>query len=192
MKKTFFYLCLFGLISAPLTAGEFVATGMKLGFNQSKFVGSDTPGKGVSNLPGFAIGGFAVYNVNPRWSLQQELLLLSRGSQINTIGEMNLHTLFLYVDLPLQVKFTVLPESTIKPFVSAGPELGLKVLAINEVGQPDDIRTLDIGLTFGGGVSYARISAELRYYRGLSNFDQSADDISLKNQTFSILFGYAF
>ena len=85
-----------------------------------------------------------------------------------------------------------LPEAKINPFIFCGPALNLNALAMNSVGVLDNINRFDLGLIIGSGLSYRRISFDIRYDRGLIDFDNSADDIDLKNQTISFLLGIAF
>ncbi len=178
--------------ATSLFAGEFSATGLKLGMHQSRFVGKDIPGKGASNIPGVAIGGFLTYNINRKIAIRQELFISTRGSQINTVGDINLHNVFVYLECPLLAKYSFLPESRFGPFIFAGPDFSINLLAINDVGMPDDIRKTDWGVIAGVGVEFWRVGLELRFYRGLSDFDQSASGIDLKNQSFSFLFSYSF
>jgi len=60
MKRLIIFTLLIILFSNLAFASEFSSTGIKIGLNYSKFIGDDTPGKNVSNIPGFAIGGFAL------------------------------------------------------------------------------------------------------------------------------------
>lgn len=192
MKKITIIASLMLLFPSILFAGEFSARGVKLGFNSSKFIGKDIPGKGVSSIPGFALGGFVSYEINKKFSIQQELLVTAKGSKINTIGDMYLTNAFIYFEMPLLVKMTFQTERKIIPFLFCGSSLGVKCLAVNEVGLLDDIRNIDWGLILGAGVEFWKITMDVRYNRGLLNFDQSADDIDLKNLTISIMFGFCF
>ena len=192
MKKLIFIVFLIILCTSTLSAGEFINTGMKLGQNYSKFIGKDIPGKGVNSIPGFSLGGFINYKINDRFSLQQEALITTKGSNINTVGDINLHNIFVYLELPILVKISFQAIGGVKPILFCGPAIGFKCLALNDTGMPDDIRDVDLGLVLDAGIEFSKISVDVRYNRGLLNFDKSADDINLKNSTISFIVGYSF
>lgn len=192
MKRIKIVTLLFFFLSAKLIAGEFSGWGLKLGYNSSIFTGSDIPGKGVSSQPGIAMGSFICYKFNEMFSLQQEVLFTTKGSKINTIGDVILSNFFVYLELPLLAKASFLSEYWLKPNIYMGPAFGLKLAAFNNAGFLEDIRGFDLGVVIGGSIEVWKISLDVRFNKGLLNFDESADDIDLKNQTFSILVGYAF
>ena len=173
-------------------AGEFSDVGIKLGYNSSTFTGNDIPGKGVSSQPGVALGGFICYRFDERFSLRQEVLFTTKGAKINTIGDVYLSNLFMYFELPLLAKMTFPLEHIIQPNIFIGPAFGLTVIATNDVAILEDIRGYDFGIVMGAGIDLWKISVDLRFNLGLLNFDQSAEDIDLKNRTFSTMVGFAF
>ena len=69
---------------------------------------------------------------------------------------------------------------------------GITIIAFNNVAVLEDIRGSDFGVVLGTGVEVWKIHFDIRFNKGLLNFDQSADDIDLKNRTFSILMGFIF
>ena len=160
--------------------------------NYSKFIGKDIPGKGVNSIPGFSLGGFLNYKINDRFSLQPEVLITTKGSNINTVGDINLHNIFIYFELPVLVKIAFQPIAGMKPTLFCGPAIDFKCFAINDTGMPDDIRNVDLGLVLDVGIEFSKISMDVRYNRGFLNFDKSADDINLKNSTISFIVGYSF
>jgi hypothetical protein len=166
--------------------------GAKLGYNSSQFVGADIPGKGISSQSGLALGGYVTYEFNETFALQQEILFSLKGSKINTVGDVWLSNIFLYVEMPLLAKATFFPENRLRPNVYAGPAVAALIGAFNNTGILEDIRSYDLGFVFGGGVEIWKLSFDLRLTEGLLNFDQSASGIDLKHQTISVLLGYAF
>ncbi len=192
MKKIMIILLLITCYYFKINAGEISETGLRIGYNISKFIGNDTPGKSVRNIPGFTLGGSVTYKINEKFSFQPEILLATKGSFINTIGDIEQVNVFVYLEMPLLAKIKFLPEAKINPFIFCGPALSMNALAMNSVGVLDNINGFDLGLIIGSGLSYHRISFDIRYERGLINFDNSAEDIDLKNQTISFLFGIAF
>ena len=192
MQRAIIITSLFLLLASTSPAGEFNGTGMKLGQNSSIFTGNDIPGKGVSSQAGITLGGFLCYKINNRFSLQQEVLITTKGSKINEIGDVYLTNILIYFEFPLLGRMTFRPEHMLKPAIFLGPAVGIKVLAINDVGVLEDIRGLDFSVVLGVGIEVKKFSLDARLISGLVNFDQSADDIDLKNRTISILFGFAF
>jgi len=187
-------ICSLVLIASTVgaTAQGFSALGAKLGYNSSRFVGADIPGKGISSQSGLTLGGYATFELNETFSLQQEVLFTFKGSKVNTIGDVWLSNIFLYVEMPVMAKATFLADSQLRPNVYAGPAVATLVAALNSKGLLEDIRTYDLGLVIGGGVEIWGLSLDLRLTKGLLNFDQSASGIDLKHQTISVMMGYAF
>jgi len=192
MKETIIIPALLLLSTSALSAGEFSSRGMKIGISSARFVGKDIPGKGVSAMPGFAIGGFFSYKFNERFSIQPEIFFTTKGTKINTIGDVHLANLFAYFEFPVLVKMTFLSESRVKPNVFYGPALAFKYFALNNTGILEDIRSTDFGLILGAGFEFWKISLDVRYNRGLVNFDKSSEDIDLKNSAVSFMIGYSF
>ena len=173
-------------------AGEFSSRGMKIGINSAKVIGKDTPGKGVSAMPGFAIGGFFSYQFNERFSIQPEIFFTTKGAKINTIGDLELVNMFIYFEFPVLAKMTFYSERRVKPAIFVGPALALKYFALNNTGVLEDIRSTDFGLIFGAGVEFWKLSFDVRYNRGLVSFDKSEDELDLKNSAVSFMIGYSF
>ena len=192
MKKSTIIIPLILLFTSTLLAGEFSSRGMKIGINSANVVGKDTPGKAVSVMPGFAIGGFFSYNFNEKFSIQPEFFFTTKGTKINTIGDLELANMFAYFEFPVLAKMTFYSERQIKPNIFAGPALAFKYFALNNTGILEDIRSTDFGLIFGAGVEFWKLSLDIRYNRGLVNFDKSEGDIDLKNQAISFMAGYSF
>jgi hypothetical protein len=187
-------LCGLALVVSTLgvSAQGLSRVGMKLGYNSSRFTGADLPGKGVDSQSGLALGGYVTYEFTETFSLQQEVLFTLKGSKVNTIGNVWLSNIFLYVEMPLLGKATFFPENRLRPNVYAGPAVAALIGAFNNTGLLEDIRSYDLGFVVGGGVEIWKLSLDLRLTRGLLNFDQSARGIDLKHQTISVMMGYAF
>jgi hypothetical protein len=187
-------ICGLALIASTVgaTAQGFSGLGAKLGYTSSKFVGADIPGKGISSQPGLILGGYVTYEFNNTFSLQQEVLFTFKGSKVNTIGDLWLSNIFIYVEMPVLAKATFLEDHGLRPNIYAGPAVAALIGAFNSTGLLEDIRTYDLGLVIGGGVEIWKLSLDLRLTNGLLNFDQSAAGIDRKHQTISVMMGYAF
>jgi hypothetical protein len=198
-------LTLLGLVCLTLTASSlsaagFDAVGVKLGLNRSTFVGNDIPQQGINPVPGLAIGGFAVYRLRDLHlaglpaavALQQEINFTTMGSRINSVGELQLTNIFMYLEVPLMAQVTFLPDERLQPFFFLGPTIMSRLLTFNEVGMLEDIRDRECDLTFGGGVRFGKVMLDLRVQHGLLSFDLSDDELDLKNHCFSLRMGFAF
>lgn len=192
MKKILTMIFSILILASSSIAGEFSSRGMKIGINSAKVIGKDTPGKGVSAMPGFAIGGFFSYQFNEKFAVQPEIFFTTKGTKINTIGDLELVNMFVYFEFPVLTKMTFYSERRVKPTIFAGPALALKYFALNNTGVLEDIRSTDFGFIFGAGVEFWKLSLDVRYNRGMVNFDKSEDDIDLKNQAISFMIGYSF
>lgn len=185
-------LVLFIVLSSEINAEGFLSKGVKFGFNSSKFTGKDIPGKGIASIPGLTLGYFINYEVSSQFSLQSELLFTTKGSRINTVGDIYLHNIFTYLEIPILAKWTFATEKKWEPYLLGGPFLDIKLLAFNEEGFPEDFRKIDFGLILGAGVRFNKISLGMHYNHGFLNFDQSDENIDLKNQTISVVVGFSF
>jgi opacity protein-like surface antigen len=92
-----------------------------------------------------------------------------------------------YIELPVLFKLQFGTGST-KPYLMAGPTIGLNLSADMEVGMGDLslevdfselIETIDYGLAFGGGVSFAvgenSLFIEARYNLGLADIAKEGE-----------------
>ncbi len=184
-------IVLFVLVTL-LPGGEFSSTGLRIGINSSQFRGADIPGRGQEPQTGLSIGGFFNYKLNGRYSIQQELYIISKGARINTIGDVYQTNLLFYLECPVLVKKTFTSDSAIKPFVLIGPAAARKWFAMNNTGLIPKIRDFDLGLVFGYGFEFRRLDFDLRYNHGLLGFDQSDEDIDLRNSSWTVMLGYHF
>jgi len=69
MRKISIVIVVLLFIPSMIFAGGFTSKGIKLGYNSSKFIGKKLPGKGVSSIPGFALGGFLNYKIKNNFSI---------------------------------------------------------------------------------------------------------------------------
>jgi Outer membrane protein beta-barrel domain len=168
-----------------LSALCFNATGIKIGYNSSHFTGDDIYGKGVSNIPGFVIGGFITYDISRHFALDSELLLATKGSFVNTIGDIDQHNIIIYLELPFVCKYKIFNPTAITPTISCGASFAVKTLALNDTGILDNIGLFDICLLAATGLEFRYLNVELRFQQGITGID--GNDIN--NQTLSLQIG---
>jgi hypothetical protein len=90
------------LLIFPSAAQEFI-TGIKVGYSTSKFTGSAITNSNHYRMPGINIGGI-LNKPFRKFDLQSELLISTKGYQINSIGDTYISNLLIYIDLPLLIK----------------------------------------------------------------------------------------
>ncbi len=185
-------LMVISILTIILKAGDFHNAGIKIGYNHSTIVGQNLPGKAVSGIPGFSVGGYYSYRFNERLSLKQELLLATKGCVINTVGDISLYNIFIYLELPVLAQITFKQRNKFMPIIYCGPAISKKIVTLNFVGIVEDVRKIDYGLIVGAGIEYWKLSLDLRYNRSLIDFDLSDKNNVLKNHTVSLLAGFSF
>jgi opacity protein-like surface antigen len=210
MKRLFLWLMI-GLSLVPLSPAATklqpgFSFGLKVGLNIADFSGADVD-LAFQTKVGFAAGGLLAYRLGDIFAIQSEVLFSQKGAKIFTkvqgimLNEwLNLN----YIEIPLLFKFYPPLESAIRPMFFAGPYLAFKSSfkekwEYGSQGGNDDIGTFrekETGFAAGGGLDFpiangVRMSAELRYSRGLSTLSKDAEQRSY-NSVFSILVGIAF
>lgn len=200
--------CLVVLACAAVASAQ-ITGGVKGGIN---FANVSLTGGGASinmgNRTAWNIGAFFEIPVARNLFLQPEALFTSKGGSLTSgdfLGTGGAATAALklnYFDVPVLLRFDVPTTSTIVPFVYGGPNLGFLLSAkATATGQPDedikpDLKSTDIGLAFGGGARFGKVTAELRYIYGLTNVLSAADavdaGVSAKNSVVKIMVGYRF
>lgn len=185
--------------TAVSTTGSSVF-GFKAGLNMASQ--SLSLSKGVTRLD---LGGFVTIPVSQSVTLQPEALYSMKGSKIQTSGTSFTYKLD-YLDFPLLVKYAFPTSVSARPFVFAGPSLGILISAkgVYKYGGDDmkgSIKPLyksaDLGLVFGGGLNLSRsMSVDARYVMGLSNIASSLWEeagappgFSIKNSAVSLMVG---
>jgi hypothetical protein len=110
-----------------------------------------------------------------------------------------------YLEVPVLMKYKILPEGDYTPSLFAGPYVAFQMSAkgsatveVDGVSQTEEmdmeeVKSIDLGITFGGSlgikVGSGRIILDIRYSFGLTKI---ADDTDAKNSAFTLMLGYAF
>jgi hypothetical protein len=175
------------LIVANSYAKNKLQTGLTIGYNTSTFIGNDIPGKGLKSIPGMYLGGIINYPINERFSLLSNISLCSRGTKINTISDLYASVYFFYIDIPIMAKMNFFIDKKISPYVLLGGAFDYNIVALGTSGYLYDIKKIDLGIIPGLGFDAGRISLGVRYYYGLTKFDDSDLNLDLRNSTLSFL-----
>lgn len=191
------------------------AFGLKGGVSFSTFRGNadvDT-GTGViapERRTGFVGGVFLAIAAGESVLIQPEALFTQKGARYTSEGDELLYKID-YLEVPLLLKVR-LGSGTARAALFAGPAAGFKLKATAvartaggeeaSTDTSDQLRSVDWGLVFGGGVDVASGSGTLtlegRYTLGLSTLGkepepgQTRSSFDPKNGALSLQLGYAF
>jgi hypothetical protein len=192
------------------------AFGLKGGVSFSTFRGSadvDT-GAGViapGRRTGVVGGAFLTIAAGESVLIQPEVLFTQKGARYTDGEGDELLYKVDYLEVPLLLKVR-LGSGAARPALFAGPAAGFKLRATvvsrtadgeeNSADTSDQLRPVDWGLVFGGGVDVAAgsgtVTVEGRYTLGLSTLGkdlgpgQTRSGFDPKNGVLSLQLGYAF
>lgn len=192
---------------------------LKGGLNLSTMLDKDDDGTysdEFSMKPGFHIGATVDLPISEVFSFQPGLLLTTKGLKYDDdfmgVAVKTTATLY-YLDIPLNLKasFPVGEGATLYGAVGPYVDFGLsgKIKATGEYqGQKetetediswgsdedeDDLKRLDLGLTFGGGVELNVLMFGISYDLGLTNISSYQEyGTSVKNRVLKFSVGYRF
>ena len=155
---------------------------------------------------GFLFGGWLARDFNPRVGIQVEGLFSQKGTEFNEAdglfpefsGDPSFKLSYIEFPVLARVNFPVAP-ATVR--VLAGPTFAFNVNESVKIGDDvefdgDDVplKAFEMGFALGGAVEFRKFIVDARYTWGLTdiNDDEDADEVSVKNGTFTISFGYRF
>jgi len=202
------------LVLPPVSSAAQPKFGLKVGLNSADINGADVGtlesffGSSWKTKLGFCGGGFVIFPLSKGMAIQAEALYTQKGSEMSgniDVGAgpepFKLYWNTDYLEIPVLFKYGFATQGRLKPFLFAGPALGIKLsakLKVDFEGTSADqdipsFRSTDFGLVFGGGVDIGKIKVDLRYTLGLTKLlasgGQTAD---IKNGAFSLMVGYSF
>ncbi len=209
MKKFAILSLVLFLTAALAPRAEAITFGLKAGLNSSKISLKTTDAgsaPNVNSVKGLTGGIYASLDLGIL-SIQPEVLYSSRGFQFAFEGETYTYDYKCdYIEVPILIKFNVLPAGPIKPFVFGGPSFGylLKARATDNSVTPSESETItdsfkrtETAVVFGAGMDLGlpgiKASIDARYHLGLSSIQESNIEIeSAKNRGFSVMVGIGF
>jgi len=166
--------------------------GLLLGFGLSNFVGSASSYENNKFIPGITLGFYQDFRIKPRFTLETGLLLSTKGSRLDAVGDLYLHQIITYLEFSVLASWTASRFEKVNIFLAGGPFLGVKLLAFNEVGFPEEIHGFDVGLELGAGVKLKKGSLRMELKQGLLNIDKSETHVDYKNLTASLVARISF
>jgi hypothetical protein len=153
----------------------------------------------------FAGGVFVDIGFSEMIGLQPEILYISKGAKAEEAeGSVTMNLTYLEIPLLLKLKIPASPLLTFQ--ILAGPTIGMNLGAkgvIEATGEEtqeedfkDDIKLMDMGVSFGAGVgiglgSSGILTLDGRYTMGLVSIAEDAGE-EAKTNYISIMAGYAF
>ena len=196
-------LVLAGVVMAGSAAADF-EKGVKAGVNIATLSGDAV--KDASSVTGIVGGVFVSVGFGPL-AVEPDLLFTQKGAKFSqdVLGTAYDFTQnFSYVDIPVLLKYNIIPAGPVKPYIGAGPAISFLLsadqkTAIAGASSTDDIKdqltsydysvVVDAGVTFS--LAVIKLSADVRYQIGLADVSKDAT-ASAKNAVISILAGVAF
>jgi hypothetical protein len=190
MKRIGFFLVVL-MLSHSAAAAPWVSFGAKAGLYSSNTTEIPTGWPGTAFRNGFAGGVYMDYAFNRFFSLQPEILYVTKGLDggfESSVYVVNYSARFDYIEIPLLAKFTVTGKSHFSPYFFAGPGVGINLGADLDIdianmrrdetssGSSDwsgIMNRTEFCFSFGAGCKYAvglgGITADARFDLGLSN-----------------------
>jgi len=151
------------------------------------------------SLIGFHAGVILDMAMGETFAIQPGFLFSQKGAKYDSDGETGTDT-YNYLDIPINVVYKINTGSA-KILLNVGP-LFSYALSEKSEGSEDatfgsgdgELKRLDFGIGFGGGVQFGSVVASLNYNLGLANIMNvpSGADVSLKNNVFGISIAYFF
>lgn len=206
MKKNIFFLTiLFALISFSFVSYSQpeVKFGSRIGLNFATWRGPDAP-PNLHERTGLLIGLSMTLQFDEMFSLEPQILFSMKGTR-GSRDTLDYTETMNYVEIPVLLKFNIPVPNTslVKPNIYAGPAFAFNVAATEEAASANyvvssdvRVRTFDFGLVFGGGINFKLgeipVDLSIRYTLGLTNWDNSGNNLNIKNGVTSIVAGVAF
>ncbi len=165
------FLC--GAAGAQETAGGITGQGFKLGIGIANIsTDYEELNEFLDSRVGFSGGVFLTYAIDRQFSIQPEILYVSKGAAKDFFF-FDAHWNLDYLEIPVLLKLDLAPEDKVHPSLFAGPALDIlmasKFHVLNEEYDIKDFtKSMDVSLIFGAGLDYKRVTFDIRYSLGLS------------------------
>ena len=200
MKKLLLFTVAFMFINIISYAQNF---GIKAGINFAN-AHCEVLGTAVTanNLTRFQAGIIGEFNLYESFFFNTGLMFSQKGFKVSSIliGSEITKCIFNYFDIPLNFAYKY-DIGGANIFAQGGPYAGIGLSAKEKTGDKvldrefgggnDQLKRLDIGLNFGGGVEIDAIKLSINYGIGLVDLENEGF-VEMKNRVFSITAGYLF
>jgi hypothetical protein len=138
---------------------------------------------------GYHIGGYALFKINKKFSLQPELLYSVQGQYFTNVTYSNLKTTLNYINIPVMLKYY--PVGSLN--IQVGPQLGILASAKGDLVPYDNsgnisgrpvfnqdlsgyLKSIDFAIAFGAGITLpGNIDLNVRYNVGITDINKNTD-----------------
>ena len=177
-------------LTSPTAAWAQVGGGVKVGVNLARLSGFNDAT--TTQRVGITAGGFLTVGLAPMIAFEPEVLFSMQGSRLHfgtsgSVVSSDVTAKLDYIQVPLLLRVGTSGKHGVSLFVVGGPTVG--ILARKQ-GVVDDLKSTDLGVVVGAGVSISRLLLEARYTTGLTDFNKGGT--VYKNRVLSMLVGLTF
>ncbi|MEP0548162.1 MAG: porin family protein [Rhodothermales bacterium] len=182
---------------AQRAAYSSLSAGVRAGLNLATLYGDDVDEAG--NRTGFSGGLFLTYNLTPVFAIQPEILFSAKGAEIDADGSSPMGVgereyTFGYLELPMLARVNVPVQSPARPYLVAGPSLGIKLYGeLDEEDLDETLKGSDLGMVVGGGLDFnlgaRKLVLDARYTFGLNDVFDVSGDPEAKNGALTLSIG---
>lgn len=198
MKKLLFTLAALAIVvgaSAQKKSSDKVIMGFKVGLNLS-----DITHINQNYKPSVLVGFYTEYRLANWFSLQPEVVYSKQGS-MRTFDGVQTRLRANYLNIPVMMKFYVMPRLSLDLGPQLGLNLGTKIKMDNgkndtavQIISNDFYNTCEFSIA--AGITYQKKrgpAISVRYNMGVSNvFKNKALDISNRNSVLQVAFGWTY
>ena len=197
MKQKLLLICFLSIISLSVNAQRLgIKAGISLAKANYEYTGTSIS---TSNLVGFQGGLIGEIPISEDLFLNSGVLFIQKGTKFSLMG-LNVKFPINSIEIPLNLAYKY-DMGGLKLFGQIGPYLGVGLSAKMEGGgeletidfgsEIDQMKRIDIGANFGGGIEINKVQLGISYGLGLTNLSNDSDE-SLKNGALSISLGVMF
>lgn len=202
MHRRIILTTLLAVLTVPAASAQ-LTFGLKGGFNMAGLSGDET--QELNSRFGFAVGGFAEYDLTRQIAIRPELFYSMRGA---TAGDGEFVSITLaadFIEIPILARYLIATGDGVDIGLLAGPALAFKVNERTSVsGQlgsgseaTNEFSSTDVGLSVGAILGTGPLAIDLRYTHGLTNaasaeypFREGGE--SIRHSVLSLTMNYVF
>jgi hypothetical protein len=177
--------------------GPHAQWGVLAGANFAKLSDAD----GIDTRTGVVVGLSADFHLANHFGVEIDGLYSQQGAKENGDGDdLTLH--LDYVAVPVLLRYNFPTNSTVRPFVVLGPQVGFRVKCEASAGGEsascedfagENAKSVDFSGTAGAGIGFKvgkeELSLQARYNLGFTKVFEDSDS---KNRVFSVMAGFSF
>ncbi len=191
MKQKLTLICVLSILISNANAQMIgIKAGLSLSNAQYEYTSTSIS---TSNLIGVQVGLIGEVPISNEIFLNSGVLFSQKGTKMSLLGvEVKFPINYLEIPFNLAYKYDM---GTAKLFAQAGPYLGVGLSAKMKGGGEeetidfgsdiDQMKKIDIGVNFGGGLEIKKIQLGINYGLGLTNLSNDPDEL-MKNGVLSL------